>query len=103
MTIRSDHLTDAGGNPAGGATYGIGFGIAWQNGPINEPGGGRNGAFVEDVIAAAADRILWYQTTRFQCAENAEAVEHLHAALVALERRTERRVAAGVEGTHRGN
>ena len=101
MTIKSEHLTDAHGNPAGGLTYGVGFGIAWQNGPINEPGGSRNGAFVEDVIDAALDRVIWYQTTRFQCQENAEASEHLLAALSALHRRTLRRIAEGTEGTHR--
>ena len=101
--ITSFHWNDTNGNPAGGATYGHGFAISWQNGPLNEPGGGRNGAFVEEVIEAALDRLIWYQTTRFQCQENAEAAEHLNAALSALHRRTSRRVAAGTEGTHRGN
>ena len=37
--ITSTHWNDTNGNPAGGATYGHGFAISWQNGPLNEPGG----------------------------------------------------------------
>ena len=97
--ITSRHWNDGKGNPAGGSTYGHGFAISWQNGPIIE--NGRNGAFVEDITKAAIDRIEYYQSSRFACEENAEALEHLRAALAAMNRRTSRRVAAGVEGTHR--
>ena len=100
--ITSFHWNDTNGNPAGGATYGHGFAISWQNGPLNEPGGGRNGAFVEDLTRAVIDRIEYYQSSRFACDENAEALEHLRAALFAMNKRTSRRVAAGVEGTHKG-
>ena len=50
-----EHWSDKDGNPAGGVSSGRGFAISWQNGPLGrgverrEP----NGAFVEDVIAAA--------------------------------------------------
>ena len=101
MTIKSEHLTDAEGNPAGGVTYGIGFGIVWQNGPLNGPGGHRNGAFVEDLLVAVIDRIGFYQETRFACEENEEALDRLYAAQSALKRRTARRIAEGTEGTHR--
>ena len=101
--MKGEHRVDADGNPAGGNSFGIGFWIGWQNGPINEPGGGRNGAFVEDIIAAAVDRIGFYQETRFVCDENEEALDHLYAAQSALKRRTARRLASGTEGTHRGN
>lgn len=101
--VTAKHFNDTNGNPAGGTTYGHGFTIAWQNGPLNEPGGGRNGAFVEDITKAAIDRIEYYQASRFACDENAEALEHLRAALFAMNKRTNRRVAAGTEGTHRGN
>lgn len=103
MGIVSDHFNDAGGNPAGGITWGRGLTIAWQNGPVKEPNVAANGAFVEDVIEAAIDRIGYYQASRFACDENAEALEHLRAALAAMNRRTSRRLAAGVEGTHKGN
>lgn len=90
------------GNPAGGATSGRGFTIAWQDGPLGsgpdriEP----NGAFVEDVITAAIGRLEFYQASRFNCETNARALDHLVAARDALRERTADREARGVEGTH---
>lgn len=132
--LQSHHFTDADGNPSGGTTYGNGFAIGWQNGPLGrpipqgvqakidacpEPGWqethrycpccpwmenlGRipaNGAFVEDVIAAAADRLGFYQGSNFHCDANARALECLTEALGHLERRTADREARAVEGTH---
>ncbi len=100
--ITSEHWHDENGNPAGGNTFGRGFAIGWQNGPLGrgeqrkEP----NGAFVEDVIEAAADRIRYYQNSRFRCDRNARALQHLEAALSELDARTNSREARGVEGTH---
>lgn len=103
--IVGNHFSDGDGNPAGGTTYGNGFAIGWQNGPLGrgderiEP----NGAFVEDVIAAAVDRIEFYESAadgRFSCAENIEALASLNAALRALHRRTDDRERREVEGTH---
>lgn len=94
--------TDENGNPAGGEVRGVGLSIDWQNGPLGrgaeriEP----NGAFVETVIQAAADRLDFYQRSRFNCAENAAALAHLEAALASLKARTAAREARDVEGTH---
>jgi hypothetical protein len=101
----SNHFTDKNGCPSGGTTYGNGFAIGWQNGPLGrgperEPA---NGAFVEDIIAAAIDRLQHYQSSRFNCIENGIAIDRLNDALFALNERTKRREAAGVEGTHGGN
>lgn len=96
---------DDDGNPAGGAASGVGMLIRWQNGPLGrgeereEP----NGAFVETVIAAAKQRIEFYQAAaggKFACRENALAIYHLVAALGLLNSRTQQREARGVEGTH---
>ena len=68
-----------------------------------EPRGGRrepNGAFVEDVIAAAMDRIEFYEASQFACDENKAALKHLDAALAVLDSRTKDREARDVEGTH---
>lgn len=98
----SNHFTDANGNPAGGTTYGPGFAIGWQNGPLGrgesreEP----NGCFVETVIMAAVDRLEFYQSSKFNCDENARALFHLKAALQECEDRTVKRKARQVEGTH---
>lgn len=98
----SEQWSDVNGNPAGGVTSGRGFTISWQNGPLGRGAERRepNGAFVEDVIAAAADRIRFYQSCKFACGDNAEALEHLEIAIKALKRRTQDRERREVEGTH---
>ena len=96
------HWYDREGRPEGGHTSGVGFAIAWQRGPLGT-GAERsapNGAFVEDIIAAAISRLEFYQASEFACLENAAALNGLHEAMEALNRRTVRRVARGVEGTH---
>jgi hypothetical protein len=55
---------------------------------------------VEDIIAAAADRLEYYQRTQFTCHENAMALESLRGALGFLDSRTKDREARAVEGTH---
>jgi hypothetical protein len=89
--IRSAHWNDAKGNPEGGTTFGNGFAIGWQHvaglaGDNYIPTSTTtilrherrpNGAFVEDVIEAAADRIRYYQSGRFTSAYNAKALEYL--------------------------
>lgn len=105
QAIVSHHFKDDDGNPAGGITTAPGLCIGWQHGPLGR-GDNRqepNGCFVETVIAAAADRLEYYQASPFNCAENAEALEHLGRALAVLEARTARREAQMVEGTHEGN
>ena len=103
--IEGKHVTDSNGNPAGGKTTGKGIFIEWQNGPLGR-GADRqepNGAFVEGVIAAAVDRIQFYQTAnggKFQCRENALAITKLEEALLWLQKRTMDREARQVEGTH---
>ena len=101
--ITSQHWTDDGA-PEGGQAFGNGFAIAWQRGPLGryENRLAPNGAFVEEVIEACADRIAYYQQSPFACAENEAALEHLAAALDCLKSRTARREAAGTEGTHEG-
>ncbi len=104
----SDHRLDSSGMPAGGCTQGTGFVVSWQNGPLAVDGERRapTGAFVETVLAAVVDRIEFYQTAcdgKFACPENSKALDSIHAAQHALNRRTKRRVEAGTEGTHRGN
>ncbi len=99
------NFDDLDGNPAGGHVLGTGLRIDWQDGPLGR-GEGRsapNGAFVETVIAAAEQRIEYYQKAaggRFACEENAAAIEHLEVALAFLDQRTQQREARGVEGTH---
>ena len=101
--ITSEHWRDREGNPAGGITQGVGLLISWQNGPLGRGAlrRGRNGAFVEDVIAAVVDRMEEYQASPFSCTYNQVAIDHLHRALGSLEARTADREAREVEGTHK--
>ncbi len=97
---------DEDGLPAGGYATSRGLNIEWQKGPLGEEGPDRkepNGAFVETLIAAALQRIEWYQEVnggKFYCAENSQAIIYLRNALLSLDQRTKDRQARGVEGTH---
>lgn len=94
-----DHIPD-GDVPAGGVTYGTGWSIAWQDGPLD--GGTATGAMVEDILIAVQDRLRHYQTAadgRFQCDENRVAIELLDETLAVLLMRTQDRIRRGVEGT----
>ncbi len=100
--IVSQHNLDANGKPAGGCTTGIGLQIQWQNGPLGRDGDrlAPNGAFVETVIAAALDRLEFYQSGEFRCRENALAITKLEEALHWCNHRTAERERRQVEGTH---
>lgn len=98
----AENWTDEVGNPAGGFVTGTGIAIAWQDGPLGRgiDRANPNGAFVETVIAAALQRIAYYQAGKFKCRENALAITKLEEALHWLNARTQAREARGVEGTH---
>ena len=100
--IFSEHWKDSEGNPAGGVTFGSGFTISWQNGPLGRGTTRKspNGAFVENLIKASIDRLNFYQSSKFNCQENADALELLIKALGCLESRTANRESRNVEGTH---
>lgn len=99
--FKTHQFLDETGAPEGGCTFGTGFTISWQRGPLGrgperiEP----NGAFVEDIIEAAKNRLEFYQESRFASPYNAVAIDHLRMALESLHRRTADREAREVEGT----
>ena len=100
--IDAKYYDDEHGNPAGGITTGTGIQIEWQNGPLGrgpdrkEP----TGAFVEGVIAAAIDRLEYYQRSWLNCRENSIAITKLEEALHWMHHRTLARERRGIEGTH---
>ncbi len=100
--VKAQNYVDATGASDGGFMESTGLQIRWQKGPLwrGAERDAPNGAFVETVLFAALLRLEHYQDSRFNCAENAEAIKHVAAALEALASRTKRREAAGVEGTH---
>lgn len=73
-------------------------GIHFQNGPIAEVG--VNGISQEALLAVVEDRLLGFQSGQYATADNAEALQHVQAAMECLHRRTKERMARGVEGTH---
>lgn len=102
--VIKDYLDNTGA-PDGGEYESLGLNIRWQRGVLKPPGETEmlppNGAFPETVIEAAMRRLKFYQTTRFRCAENEVAIQHLEAALTALKERTARREAEGKLGTYK--
>lgn len=100
--LTENHWSDANGNPAGGCSFGNGFAISWQNGPLGRDGDRiePNGAFVEDVIRAVIGRIQFYEASKFASQYNKDAMGHLALALGHLQQRTIDREKRSVEGTH---
>ncbi len=103
--IEGKHETDPQGNPSGGTTTALGIEIHWQNGDLGRGADRKepNGAFVEGVIAAALNRIQFYQKVsggQFACRENSLAITKLEEALHWCQHRTAERENRGVEGTH---
>ena len=107
QTFTSTHMNDEHGRPAGGHSEATGILIDWQDGPLGKTGTAQriepNGAFVETVIAIAADRIRYYNENGFGCRENSLAITKLEEAIHWLNARTQRRTEQGIEGTHEGN
>lgn len=102
--LRAENIIDADGNPTGGAVVGVGVLVSWQNGPRGQEGTDEllppNGAFVEDMLWAAYQRLQFFQDGKYQCEENAEAMTHIKAAMGALKERQVKRSERGVEGKH---
>ncbi|MEN8233791.1 MAG: hypothetical protein ABFR89_02570 [Actinomycetota bacterium] len=110
--VHSEFKTNAEGWPTGGETYlnvehpffddRDAMAIVWQDGIIGE--GGQNGAFLEDVIEAARQRLRFFQAnSKTRCRENAIALTHLETALAWLDLRTRNRTVQGVENSYEGH
>lgn len=70
--------------------------IRFQKGPV--PKVGINGVTNEILLAIVMDRLEDFQKGDFACPENEEALKHVALALHALKKRTQDRLARGVEG-----
>ena len=70
--------------------------IIFQNGPIKEAG--INGITQEILLAIVEDRLACFQAGPFASQYNADALDYVRKALASLKRRTEDRLARGVEG-----
>ena len=96
--------TDSNDNPTGGNVRGKGLKVDWQDGPrgTDKPGelAPSNGAFVEDVIYAAVQRLEFFQGSKFAHQNNQDAIQLLNSALGCLDQRRRERKNRGVEGKH---
>ena len=71
--------------------------IKYQKGPRKDPSS-RHGVLENDLLEIVMDRLSAFQAGEFACTENEEALQHVHAALLALNKRVENRIARGVLG-----
>lgn len=70
--------------------------VNFQSAPV--PNVGVNGVTIEALLAICAHRLECFQGGEFPCEENAEALQHIEAALQSLHNRTDRRMNFGYEG-----
>jgi hypothetical protein len=99
--VRSNFREDAEGHPTGGSTWAEGFKmeIDWQDGIIGPEG--QNGAFIEDVLEAALQRLRYFNSRPVsRCRENSLAITKIEEAIQWLDWRTRNRVQQGVENTY---
>ena len=75
----------------------FGLNVRFQDGPVDQ---GINGVTNEVLLAILEDRLLGFQGGPFSHESNEVALEHVRAAMQALQARTAEREARGVEGTH---
>lgn len=100
--IHCRNYADDHGNPSGGYAHGPGMCISWQDGPRGRDHGGNlfpaNGAFVEDALVAAHQRLAFFQESQYAHSANAEAMDYIELAIDCLKRRADQRSQRGVLG-----
>lgn len=77
--------------------------IFWQDGPRGKADGTLaepNGAFVEDVLWAALQRLEFFNESKYRDRANSLAITHIEQALQALKDRQLERSYRNVEGKH---
>lgn len=77
--------------------------INWQDGPRGQADGTLaepNGAFVEDVLWAALQRLEFFNESKYRDRANSIAITHIEQALQALKDRQLERSHRNVEGKH---
>ena len=98
-----ENRSDSAGTPTGGLVRGPGLCIEWQCGPLGRGAEKKaaNGAFVEDVLLAAVERLRYYNESKFKCRENSLAITKIEEAMFWLDARHDNREARGVQGEHK--
>lgn len=108
--VKSNFMSDERGNPTGGNTWmeapgarqtgeEVAIAINWQDGLVGPDG--QNGAFIEDVLEAARQRLQWFnQNQKFRCRENSVAITKIEEALQWLDWRTRQRLLQDMENSY---
>lgn len=112
--LQATNVLDVNGNPTGGEVLlQVQKGempefpcliVKWQDGPrgtaeddtLTDP----NGAFVEDVLWAALERLEFFNESKYRDRANSLAITHIEQALQALKDRQLERSHRNVEGKH---
>ncbi len=112
--LRADNKLDENENPTGGEVnlHVTKHGdeefpaliVNWQDGPRGTADDGTltdpNGAFVEDVLWAALQRLEFFNNSKYRDRANSMAITHIEQALQALKDRQLERSYRNVEGKH---
>jgi hypothetical protein len=101
--VTARNYTEENGDPAGGYAHGVGMSIAWQDGPRGKVGGElgpATGAFVEDALVAAKQRLQFFQGSKYAHPANAAAIVLIDQAIGALHERAMERASRGVLGAN---
>lgn len=111
--IRAVNIVDDNGNPTAGQVNLVtgapdadnieALRIVWQSAPRAKADGtlaAPNGAFIEDVLWAALQRLEFFQQSQYRDRGNALAITHIEGALQALKDRQLERSHRNVEGKH---
>jgi len=100
----ASNVVDEDYNPTGGSVKSTGVDIRWQNGPRGQEGtdelAAPNGAFVEDVLYAAMQRLEFFNKSKYYDRGNSIAITKIQEAMQAMKHRSVERSARGVEGKH---
>ena len=112
--LKAHNYVDVDNNPTGGRVMLLNepayseddelIKIQWQDGPRKREDGSlkpANGAFVEDVIWAALQRLEFFNEGKYRDRANSIAITHLEQALQALKDRQLERSFRGVEGEYK--
>lgn len=113
-SLRASNKLDENENPTGGDVYlhvtksgdteFPALVVNWQDGPRGTAEDGTltnpNGAFVEDVLWAALQRLEFFNQSKYRDRANSMAITHIEQALQALKDRQLERSHRNVEGKH---
>jgi hypothetical protein len=98
--LSGTNFVDGNGNPDGGYLEGTGLHIRWHRGSIKNDGVPWNGCFLITLLTAAKQQLEYYQSTKWYCDDNQQALDKISDAINILSNRQIERFKRGVRGKH---